>query len=436
MRSRFLKYISENDLFDKNAKILLALSGGVDSVCLADILVKLNFNVEFAHCNFNLRGEESHEDQDFVKKLSVLYDVPFHTISFDTNKYASQHKMSHQMAAREQRYIWFEKIRSRISADFIAIAHNYDDNIETFFINIIRGTGIKGLLGIKNKNNFIVRPLMFADRDEIVRYVESNDLKYREDSSNSSDKYLRNNIRHNLIPLLKEMNPSIGKSISKEISILDNINRVYKKTIHKVLNEIIINENDRIRISKEELLSLSPLDVYIYEIFSPYGFSDIKSICNSINQDSGKQFFSSTHKLLIDREYIFLSKNNSKATIEASVDQSVINIDIPIKMYFSITNKISYNSNQSIACLDFDELDFPLKIRKWEFGDRFIPLGMNSYKKLSDFFVDLKLSLFEKEKVFLLCSGNEIIWVVGYRIDDRFKVTSKTKKMYIANLLE
>ena len=277
---------------------------------------------------------------------------------------------------------------------------------------------------------------MFADRDEIVRYVESNDLKYREDSSNSSDKYLRNNIRHNLIPLLKEMNPSIGKSISKEISILDNINSVYKKTIHKVLNEIIINENDRIRISKEELLSLSPLDVYIYEIFSPYGFSDIKSICNSINQDSGKQFFSSTHKLLIDREYIFLSKNNSKATIEASVDQSVINIDIPIKMYFSITNKISYNSNQSIACLDFDELDFPLKIRKWEFGDRFIPLGMNSYKKLSDFFVDLKLSLFEKEKVFLLCSGNEIIWVVGYRIDDRFKVTSKTKKMYIANLLE
>ena len=436
MRSKFLKYISENDLFDKNAKILLALSGGVDSVCLADILVKLNFNVEFAHCNFNLRGEESYEDQSFVKKLSVLYDVPFHTISFETDKYASEYKISHQMAAREQRYIWFEKIRSKISADFIAIAHNYDDNIETFFINIIRGSGIKGLLGIKNKNNFIVRPLMFADRDQIVRYVESNDLQYREDSSNSSDKYLRNNIRHNLIPLLKEMNPSIGKSISKEISILDNINSVYKKTINKVLNEIIINENDRIRISKEKLLFLSPLEVYIYEIFSPYGFSDIKSICNSINQDSGKQFFSSTHKLLIDREYIFLSKNNYKATIEVSVDQSVINIDIPIKMCFSITNEISYNSNQNIACFDFDKLDFPLKIRKWEFGDRFIPLGMNSYKKLSDFFVDLKLSLFEKEKVFLLCSGNKIIWVVGHRIDDRFKVTSKTKKMYIANLLE
>jgi len=436
MKSRFLKYITENSLFDKKSKILLALSGGIDSICLADLLVTLNYDVEFAHCNFQLRGIESNQDQHFVKSLSMKYEVPYHTIDFDTKKYALQHKVSHQMAARDQRYVWFEKIRSEISADFIAIAHNSDDNIETFFINIIRGSGIKGLLGIKNKINFIVRPLMFSSRDEIIKYVTNNDLNYREDSSNSSDKYLRNKIRHNLIPLLKEMNPSIGKSISKELSILNNINSVYKETIHKNLNKIIINEDDRIIISKVKLLSLSPLDVYVYEIFSPYGFSDLRNISNTITKGSGKQFFSPTHKLLFDREYIFLSKIIEKETIETSIDSSVISIEIPIKMCFCVTHEVDYNDNINNAYLDFEKLQFPLTIRAWKKGDKFIPLGMSCYKKLSDFFIDIKLSLLDKEKVYLLCSGKDIIWVIGYRIDDRYKVTSKTKKMYIAELFE
>jgi tRNA(Ile)-lysidine synthase len=436
MKSRFLKYITENSLFDKKSKILLALSGGIDSICLADLLVTLNYDVEFAHCNFQLRGIESNQDQHFVKSLSMKYEVPYHTIDFDTKEYALQHKVSHQMAARDQRYVWFEKIRSEISADFIAIAHNSDDNIETFFINIIRGSGIKGLLGIKNKINFIVRPLMFSSRDEIIKYVTNNDLNYREDSSNSSDKYLRNKIRHNLIPLLKEMNPSIGKSISKELSILNNINSVYKETIHKNLNKIIINEDDRIIISKVKLLSLSPLDVYVYEIFSPYGFSDLINISNTITKGSGKQFFSPTHKLLFDREYIFLSKIIEKETIETSIDSSVISIEIPIKMCFCVTHEVDYNDNINNAYLDFEKLQFPLTIRAWKKGDKFIPLGMSCYKKLSDFFIDIKLSLLDKEKVYLLCSGKDIIWVIGYRIDDRYKVTSKTKKMYIAELFE
>jgi len=436
MKSRFLKYITENSLFDKKSKILLALSGGIDSICLADLLVTLNYDVEFAHCNFQLRGIESNQDQHFVKSLSMKYEVPYHTIDFDTKEYALQHKVSHQMAARDQRYVWFEKIRSEISADFIAIAHNSDDNIETFFINIIRGSGIKGLLGIKNKINFIVRPLMFSSRDEIIKYVTNNDLNYREDSSNSSDKYLRNKIRHNLMPLLKEMNPSIGKSISKELSILNNINSVYKETIHKNLNKIIINEDDRIIISKVKLLSLSPLDVYVYEIFSPYGFSDLRNISNTITKGSGKQFFSPTHKLLFDREYIFLSKIIEKETIETSIDSSVISIEIPIKMCFCVTHEVDYNDNINNAYLDFEKLQFPLTIRAWKKGDKFIPLGMSCYKKLSDFFIDIKLSLLDKEKVYLLCSGKDIVWVIGYRIDDRYKVTSKTKKMYIAELFE
>ena len=364
MKSRFLKYITENSLFDKKSKILLALSGGIDSICLADLLVTLNYDVEFAHCNFQLRGIESNQDQHFVKSLSMKYEVPYHTIDFDTKEYALQHKVSHQMAARDQRYVWFEKIRSEISADFIAIAHNSDDNIETFFINIIRGSGIKGLLGIKNKINFIVRPLMFSSRDEIIKYVTNNDLNYREDSSNSSDKYLRNKIRHNLMPLLKEMNPSIGKSISKELSILNNINSVYKETIHKNLNKIIINEDDRIIISKVKLLSLSPLDVYVYEIFSPYGFSDLRNISNTITKGSGKQFFSPTHKLLFDREYIFLSKIIEKETIETSIDSSVISIEIPIKICFCVTHEVDYNDNINNAYLDFEKLQFPLTIRE------------------------------------------------------------------------
>jgi len=432
-----LKYINQNKLFDKKSKILLALSGGIDSICLADVLFRLDYSIEFAHCNFNLRGQESNDDQDFVKQLSLKYKIPFHTVSFNTANYAKKNKISVQMAARDQRYCWLEKIRTSINADFIAVAHNLDDNIETFFINIIRGSGIKGMLGIKKKYNFIVRPLMFSARKEIVSYVVDNNLNFREDSSNISDKYLRNNIRHNIIPLIKNINPSIGKTITKEISVLTNINSIYKSVVDPAIKDILETTERGFRIQIKKINSLSPLKPYLYEIFSPFGFKDIEAIYNVLECfKSGKKLFSNTHRLLFDRKYIFLENKEKNNNEEFQIHKDLSNIKIPLKIDFSFSESILINKGKNIACFDFDKLSFPLKIRKWKSGDKFCPLGMSSFKNLSDFFIDIKLDVFSKEKVFLLCSAKKIIWVIGYRIDDRFKLTSKTKKMYIANLLE
>ena len=436
MKSNFLEYIDHNYLFRKDSKIVLAISGGIDSICLADLLIRSGYNIEFAHCNFNLRGKESDEDLAFVQQLATKYTVPFHTTSFSTNQYATEEKISLQMAAREQRYAWLEKIRKNISADYIAVAHNYDDNIETFLINIIRGTGIKGMLGINNKNKYVVRPLIFATRDMIVNYVNKYSLEYREDSSNISDKYLRNNIRHNLVPLLKEMNPSISKTISREIDILDKVYYIYKNSIQSDLDRIITKHKAGFKILKNHLAALSPPEVYIYEVFHKYGFNDIESIAKAINKGSGLRFFSSSHQLLIDREYLFLEPIDDSIQESCCIEKNIACIDAPLKMQFAISNLLSYDSNQDIAYLDKDKLIFPLKIRKWEDGDKFIPLGMDSFKKISDFFIDIKLDVFSKEKVFILCSGKDIVWIIGYRIDDRYKITSKTKKTYIATLLK
>ena len=436
MKSNFLEYIDHNCLFRKDSKIVLAISGGIDSICLADLLIRSGYNIEFAHCNFNLRGKESDEDLAFVQQLAAKYKVPFHTASFNIYQYATEEKISVQMAAREQRYDWLEKIRKNISADYIAVAHNYDDNIETFLINIIRGTGIKGMLGIKNKNKYIVRPLIFATRDIIVNYVNKYSLEYREDSSNISDKYLRNKIRHNLVPLLKEMNPSISKTISREIEILDQVYHIYKNSIQSDLDRIIIKNKAGFKILKSHLAALSPSEIYIYEIFHRYGFNDIYSITRAINKGSGLRFFSSSHQLLIDREYLFLEPIDDSIQESCGIEKNIACIDAPLKMQFAISDLLSYDSNQDIAYLDKDKLIFPLKIRKWEDGDKFIPLGMDSFKKISDFFIDIKLDIISKEKVFILCSGKDIVWIIGYRIDDRYKITSKTKKTYIATLLK
>ena len=436
MKSNFLEYIDHNCLFRKDSKIVLAISGGIDSICLADLLIRSGYNIEFAHCNFNLRGKESDEDLAFVQQLAAKYKVPFHTASFSTDQYATEEKISVQMAAREQRYNWLEKKRKNISADYIAVAHNYDDNIETFLINIIRGTGIKGMLGIKNKNKHVVRPLIFATRNMIINYVKKYSLEYREDSSNISDKYLRNKIRHNLVPLLKEMNPSISKTISREIEILDKVYHIYKNSIQSDLDRIIIKNKEGFKILKSHLAALSTPEVYIYEIFHRYGFNDIDSITRAINKGSGLRFFSSSHQLLIDREYLFLESINDSLQESFCIEKNIACIDTPLKMQFAISDLLSYDSNQDIAYLDKDKLIFPLKIRKWEDGDKFIPLGMDSFKKISDFFIDIKLDVLSKEKVFILCSGKDIVWIIGYRIDDRYKITSKTKKTYIATLLK
>ncbi|MDA9228352.1 tRNA lysidine(34) synthetase TilS [Flavobacteriales bacterium] len=436
MKNKFLHYINEHKLFDNKSKILLAISGGIDSVCLANIFIRLEYDIELAHCNFKLREGESDQDETFVSDLANKYKIPFHSISFETNNYALSNKLSIQMAARDLRYKWLEKVRQEISADYIAIAHNQNDNIETFFINIINGTGLKGLRAIQNKNNFIVRPLMFASRDQIEEYVKSESLNFREDSSNISKKYLRNKVRHDLIPLLKELNPSIENIITDEIEIIKNTYSIFKEQVDRVVEEISCQTDYGIKISKKELLKLKPINTYLYETLNAFGFSDLKSIKNSILTKPGKQFFSKSHRLLIDREFIFIEKIEDRFFKDILIDESTLILNSPLNISFRISSEDHIDKIKGTACFDYERLVFPLVIRKWKSGDKFIPSGMKGFKKLSDFFIDNKINRLLKEKTLLLCSNDDIIWVIGSRIDERYKATSKTKKMYIANLLD
>ena len=436
MKNNFLHYIHEHKLFDTKSKILLAISGGIDSVCLADLLIRSGYNVEFAHCNFKLREEESDQDEIFVSDLANKNKIPFHHISFDTNHYALSNKLSIQMAARELRYEWFEKVRREISADYIAIAHNQNDNIETFFINLINGTGLKGLRAIQNKNNFIVRPLMFASRNQIGEYVKSKSLNFREDSSNKSKKYQRNKVRHDLMPLLKQINPSIENTIADEIEIIKNTYSIFKEQVDRVVKEISCQTDDGIKISKNKLIKLEPIDTYLYEILNVFGFTDLKSIKNSILSNPGKQFFSKSHRLLIDREFVFIEKIEDDFFNDILINESTLILSSPLNISFKISSNDQMDKIKDTAYFDYEKLVFPLVIRKWKSGDKFIPSGMKGFKKLSDFFIDNKINRLLKEKTLLLCSNDDIIWVIGHRIDERYKATSKTKKMYIANLLE
>ena len=436
MKNNFLHYIHEHKLFDTKSKILLAISGGIDSVCLADLLIRSGYNVEFAHCNFKLREKESDQDEIFVSDLANKNKIPFHHISFDTNHYALSNKLSIQMAARELRYEWFEKVRREISADYIAIAHNQNDNIETFFINLINGTGLKGLRAIQNKNNFIVRPLMFASRNQIGEYVKSKSLNFREDSSNKSKKYQRNKVRHDLMPLLKQINPSVENTIADEIEIIKNTYSIFKEQVDRVVKEISCQTDDGIKISKNKLIKLEPIDTYLYEILNVFGFTDLKSIKNSILSNPGKQFFSKSHRLLIDREFVFIEKIEDDFFNDILINESTLILNSPINISFKISSNDQIDKIKDIACFDYEKLVFPLVIRKWKSGDKFIPSGMKGFKKLSDYFIDNKINRLLKEKTLLICSNDDIIWVIGHRIDERYKATSKTKKMYIANLLE
>ncbi len=436
MKNNFLHYIHEHKLFDAKSKILLAISGGIDSVCLADLLIRSGYNVEFAHCNFKLREEESDQDEIFVSDLANKYKIPFHHISFDTNHYALSNKLSIQMAARELRYEWFEKVRREISADYIAIAHNENDNIETFFINLINGTGLKGLRAIQNKNNFIVRPLMFASRNQIGEYVKLKSLNFREDSSNKSKKYQRNKVRHDLMPLLKQINPSIENTIADEIEIIKNTYSIFKEQVDRVVKEISCQTDDGIKISKNKLIKLEPIDTYLYEILNVFGFTDLKSIKNSILSNPGKQFFSKSHRLLIDREFVFIQKVEDDFFKDILINECTLILNSPINISFKISSNNQIDKIKDTACFDYEKLVFPLVIRKWKSGDKFIPSGMKGFKKLSDYFIDNKINRLLKEKTLLICSNDDIIWVIGHRIDERYKATSKTKKMYIANLLE
>lgn len=443
MLNSFNTYIKKEKLFSKTDTILLTVSGGIDSIVLCELFHQAGYKFGIAHCNFQLRDEESDIDELFVEELAEKYEVQFHSVSFDTSTFAKKNKLSIQVAARQLRYQWFEEIRIQFDYKYIATAHHQDDSIETFFINLIRGTGISGLHGILPKQNNIIRPLLFTGKEQIEVFAKKNKLEHREDSSNASDKYVRNKIRHKLIPLLKELNPNIHKTIAEDIQRLNDTEKVYKKEITDKRSKIIKEDKNGIRISIKELKKLKPIEPYLFEFLYPLGFNSatVDEIIESLNGQSGKQFYSATHRLIKDRDFLIVEngipisigrkmENGKSHSIKKSQKSLIIGEQqLNFKSVSKTKNYKLKTSNES-ANIDFDKLQFPLELRKWEKGDVFYPLGMKGKKKLSNFFIDKKISISEKENTWLLTSANKIVWVIGLRLDDRFKVTDKTTKIY------
>jgi len=435
LSDKFVDFVEKNKLFDKNIVILAGVSGGIDSVVMAHLFKRNGFNFAIAHCNFNLRGSESDQDSLFVENFAKAINVEFFEQSFNTQKYAEQNKISTQMAARDLRFRWFDEICKEKGFHKIAIAHSLDDNIETFFINILRGTGIKGLKGIDVARDNIVRPLLFASRAEITDFAKDNIIKYREDSSNISDKYLRNNIRHNLIPLLKTIQPDFEAVMENNIYRIGNATKVIDYVIENTISNVVRKEDEF------EIIDISkiPSDEILTEIIFSYGFnySTILNILANTESKEAKNFYSETYEAIVQNKEIALKKHTeTKAPdfFKITSADDFQNPNLPFEINAIITdntNDLKINKDSNYACLDFDKLKFPLILRKWKHGDKFIPFGMRGLKKISDFITDLKIPLRKKQNVWVLTSGEEILWIVGYRIDDRYKVSNSTKKILI-----
>lgn len=435
MQEKLEAFVSENNLFCKNDRILIALSGGVDSVVLAHLMLKANYDIALAHCNFHLREEESNRDEAFVRSWAEKNGVRLFVKEFDTFSYMKENKLSLEMAARDLRYQWFDSLLKEYGFSYLATAHHLDDSIETFFINLLRGTGIAGLHGIQAKNDKIIRPLLFATREEILSYAKKNSISFVEDSTNSETKFTRNKIRHNLFPILKELNPNFEFALKKDIEHLRDTEFVFRREIEKVKQEIIEKEKDVFKIKIERLQELTPLNIYLYEILSEYGFNEtnINDILLCLNENSGKQFFSKTHRLLKDRQYIFIDKIKDESKNDFFlINQEQGSLIYPLRMQMEVMRDLKFvniSKSKNIAMLDFDLLKFPLVLRKWRQGDSFVPFGMKKEKKLSDYFTANKYSLIDKENQWILCSEEKIIWIVGERIDDRFRISNTTKNI-------
>lgn len=431
MQKEFQQFIDSNNLCSNKNRLLLGISGGIDSICMFHLFRQLEFPIGIAHCNFQLRESESDQDEEFVKNLANQYDVPIFTIKFNTKEFAENEGISIQMAARDLRYDWFEEIREKHNYDYITIAHNRDDVVETFLINLTRGSGIKGLTGIKPKSGNTIRPLLYASRNEISEFIDKHNLKYREDSSNSSVKYSRNLIRHEIIPLFEKINSGFRETVIENISKLKDTETIYNASIDNARNSILRYENQKLLINLEKLNQLNPLSTYLYEILKPYGFSGAQSIdiINSLEGISGKQFFSATHRLIKDRNDLIIEEIHQIHNKIYYIDQDTENITSPINLNITkqeLNDEFEITKSKDIGLFDLDKIEFPLILRKWKKGDYFMPLGMTNLKKLSDFFIDNKLSLIDKENTWILENCNKIIWIVGLRIDERFKISDKT----------
>lgn len=415
----------------KSSKFLLTVSGGADSVAMLDIFAALGYNCIIAHCNFHLRGDESDRDECYVRELAKKYSIPYFIKSFNTTKFAKQNSLSIEMAARELRYKWFEELSIDQDCDCIVVAHHAGDVVETVFINLLRGTGIKGIGGISEKNGKIIRPFLKYSRKEILSYLDSKGILYCEDSTNLKTDYVRNKIRHNIIPVFEDINPSFLNTMLENTSRFRDVAELYQSKVSDIKSSVTSTEGNILYIDLHDLQNCVSPSTILFEILKEYNFGSkiIDDIFRSLEGLSGKQFFSPTHKIIKDRDRLIICTLEEANTVEFSIDEGVSEIAIPICInldtYEAKDFTISKSSN--VACIDNEKVEYPLVIRKWRKGDVFYPFGMKGKKKkVSDYFTDHKFSLKDKEDAWILEIGGEIAWLIGHRVDERFRITAQT----------
>ena len=430
MLDKLRNHIARNFPFLENKKLFLAISGGLDSMVMAHLFHQLGYEIALAHCNFQLRGLESFGDQKFVQDFAEANNIPVFITQFDTQAFAKDYKLSTQVAARDLRYNWFYEILDSEKFDYILTAHHADDNIETFLINLSRGTGLEGLTGIPAQNGNIIRPLLIFSRQEIAHYAQESNIQWREDSSNASDKYLRNKIRHDLVPLLKDLNPHFIESFQKTQSYLKEAEAMVEDASIMIYQQVVRQENDEMYFNLNQLKRLPNYKSYLYQWLHEFGFSAWDDVYDLVDSQSGKQIFSSEFRLLKDRDFLILSPINFQTENEEYfIEKGIKEVNIPLNLTFCKVDDISVSSNTAIF-VDEDKLQFPMVLRRWKEGDNFQPFGMGGKsKKLSKFFKDEKFSLLEKENCWILCSGDTIVWIVGHRQDERFRIHNATQNI-------
>jgi len=436
MFNAFTRFVTKNKLVAPGDRVLLAVSGGVDSMVMSHLFFQMNINLGIIHCNFSLRANESDKDEKMVRDYADKHNIPFYSKQFNTKSYAKENGLSVQMAARELRYSWFEEIRVKKGYDTIAVAHNLNDNVETLLINLIRGTGISGLTGMKPAINRIIRPLLFASREDIIVYCKQNYIAYREDMSNAETKYTRNKIRHLIIPLLKEINPSVEYTLNDTAERFIGITEIVSGYIAGLKERISKQEGElnifNFSLLKEHLHN----STILYELFKPYGITNarLNDLRKVIDGKTGGQIFTDTHRIIKNRKEVIVSANDKvKDTSYKIADiNDLRNVPgIVSAEYSDVASNFEIPSDHLIACIDSEKISFPLTIRKWKAGDQFCPLGMKQKKKLSDYFIDNRYSKITKENKYILESDGKIVWIVGDRIDNRFRITISTRKALI-----
>jgi len=434
MQQKVQSYIQTHQLLTPHGPIIVGVSGGTDSVALLHILVSLGYDCIIAHCNFHLRMEESDRDEEFVLSLSKLLKIPFHHIDFETIKYADQHGISIEMAARDLRYNWFNELLLTHKAQAIAIAHHTDDSIETMLINLVRGTGLRGLTGIHPRNKNVVRPLLCCTREELENYLILHDLEHVEDSTNATIDYQRNKFRNEVLPLLAEINPSVRQTLYASLQRFEGNLAVYQQAIQNIEKLIVHKEPGLVKMNIHKIKEQVHIPTVMFELLHIYGFKPavIEQITEQLDGESGKVFYSDTYRLIKDRQYLIISMNVPSAAKEFYISQNDTDISLPISLKISrqiLSAGFKISKDNNCIHIDISKLIFPLKLRHWNEGDTFQPFGMKQRQKISDFFINNKLSLNQKEQTWLLVSGEEIVWVIGLRLDNRFRVTKETKEV-------